>query len=250
MIEEYKTTTHDKLFKLLKKLDLIDNNPNNNAQILCHGTGQRGYDHLDDILSSGLEIKRSHEGANNYRSSGLLSTNSLQNDSQNNVSKDFASYKYTSVNDGCTYTIISVIPQNLDGILLGKIIPNNKDIEKSCFLDYLNINKLPSEFILGCVKSDYNCTEDSPIFFKLNENFWALNENNVNKCKNALDLIAKERGRESFEKAVAEFINDVSMHEKVNKLRQQKGLLTYSMPEFAKNLVEQSLQLEQEQMMR
>ena len=183
-----KKITHEEFEEVLKGLGLIQADAEENAQILCHGAGKRGLDHLYNILNrNGLEIVRTAEDSNNYVASGVLSTNVLANDvSDNSVDAEKAfGYKYQKISEKDGYvTLISAIPQSIGDIALGKIYKGTSKTH-NCVLDDLDIHNIPKEFILGVVRGDgVSEVQD----FKMNTHFYALNEKNY---QNAIESIKK-----------------------------------------------------------
>ena len=148
-------------------------NPAENAQILCHGAGERGVANLDTIINKeGIAIVRDFEESNNYVASGVLSTNVLNNNKDDNSidTSEMISYKYNYCNDqGEFFTIVTAFPLNIGDFTLGRVISSDKT--NNCVLDDLNIRNIPKEFILGIIKSDVN----NNFKFKLNKHFFALN---------------------------------------------------------------------------
>lgn len=186
---DYTPITLAEFEQILTELNLLKlDAPLQNAQILCHGAGERGANNLNSILNEkGLEIVRDHDGANNEVASGVLSTNICTNNPDNtiNTSKTFGYAAYSSINEkGESFTIISAIPIKLDmtqnginqKIALGRIIHQDSKTN-NCVLDDLNIQAIPKQFILGVMKRN-PMKPESPQEFKLNENFFALSEQN------------------------------------------------------------------------
>ena len=192
--KDFTPTTLAEFEQILVELNLLKpDDPSQNAQILCHGAGERGANNLNGILNeSGLEIVRTHAGARNEVSSGVLSTNICANNADNNTidtDKTFNYAAYAAVNEqGESFTIVSAIPIKLDmtkhglnrKIALGRIIHEDSKTN-NCVLDDLNIQAIPKQFILGVIKRNA-MNPDSLQEFKINENFFALSEQNFTQA--------------------------------------------------------------------
>ena len=217
--------------KLLNELGVIKENALENDQILCHGPGAQGIEHIDDILNDGLCIKREFKDSNNYVSAGLLSTNALMNSSEDNsVDIDkVLHYNYGQTDSkGDRYVVISAIPQKLQNILLGKIIEETeyRKLGLQCVLDELGIEKLFPQFILGVVK----VSSKGKTQFKLNNKFFALNKKNENLAvKNVLELFEKK----GF-KTIDDYYKSANDIVYLSEVRESRGLPAIPIPKYKK----------------
>lgn len=213
---EFTNVKKEDFDELLKALQLVTDDKANNAQILCHGLGEKGHKNLNRILDeTGLKIAN-RGGPNDEVSRGLLSTNALANDKDNNVNSNYViGYTANVRNEAGEYvTIISAIPTKMKDFILGRIIADGKNKEYNCVLDDLGIGDLPKEFILGIIKRK----GETDIKFKLNNNFYKLSEKNFN---NALDSIEKLFGGEKGQK---DYFDDISSKIEYAELKKEHGV--------------------------
>lgn len=224
--KEFTPITEEELSVLMVLLNLDKGDPKNNSQILCHGAGESGVKHLDDILNGGgLKIKRDNPDSNNYVDGGLLSTNVCMNDpvtNEINISATLG-YKYHKVNEIDGYiTIITAIPVRLkkgnENITLGRIIPASKT--RNCVLDDLGIESIPKEFILGVLSGTGREGEQK---FKINENFFALSEKNFD---NAMDAINNIFSKSAICGSAEEYYESIESAVRVCTVRENAGMPT------------------------
>ena len=227
VLEKYSKTvdiTEEEFEELLYSLKLLDSNCMNNAQILCHGAGERGVANLHNILDdSGLKIKRDFEESNNWIGEGILSTNVFFNDEVNDVDVHSAfNYRYNYRDQNGNYhTIVTAIPLNIGDITLGKIVRFNES--RNCVLDDVGIEAIPKEFILGVIEHGNNGEK-----FRMNPNFFMLSKENYKNAYNSVNEIFAKSEYGSAEEYYA-------VKKRVFKnaqRRREMGLVAQELPEY------------------
>jgi len=183
--------------KYFEELGLIDNDiPELNAQILNHAPGTNGLDIKNNIMEEGLYISSDAKRAKGISehgrqevSEGICSTNSIIN------KKDTNEFFYefmpceTSKSD-VHMSVVTAIPQEIDGIWLGKIRQGTENQHgNACLLDECGIDKIPPEFILGIY---YYNSKHNNVAFEPNEKFYALNEKNYENAANFIKSVLKK----------------------------------------------------------
>ena len=192
--------------KYFEELRLVDmNNPYSNAQILCHAPGINGLEHSKRILDEGLYISAEAKIKNGISiesnaevSSGICSTNKVVNGLDNSFNLSNLSISQTKISN-VGMCVVSAIPQEIEGIYLGKIRQIRDNRTKGCVLDNFGMDKIPPEFIVGVY---YVNTEKGNAVLKPNNKFFALNEENK---KIAGDYVKNLLNNDNF---IGEFINE------------------------------------------
>lgn len=230
---DWQSVNNQSFLELLIRLGLYKSDSSQNAQIMCHGPGERGIKGLDDILNNGLFIKRPFKDSNNYLSSGVLSTNILINNPDNTINIDqILNYNYGTVDEqGNRYVVVTALPIEIRDIILGRIFEDSeyRKLGKQCVLDDLNIETMFPQFILGVIK----IRPDKQIEFKLNKHFYALSKENENQAVENLKELFKSNGYSTPD----EYYKQVKALKNVTDIQKARGLPAPPMPEFKNDIV-------------